>query len=462
MPEMEVTIQSNQMDVNKEEARPNPEMPSLPQERHIWRMPELPPIPQGLNHFQVAAIEIYQCKYKNWFRAAKEEEWEICPSLWQGAMNSYLHIKSFLGQEKTIELLGGWNPFSCKEKVKKINNWFKNQSLLSIDQRKELEMTPALETEAPVASTSSRSVQGQAQRTSEEAERSQEPSWKGQRQSQLAQTLPTRVQDPQIGAFSHGQCIQHGQDLDEIHSQGAGEDEQSFSTQIIHKIKFVQSNIDVRLGKFDVKINKITSDISELKRNDKKYIEWYQLTNVRLNSIINTCEGIKSKFQVQNEEMEDPLIFNINDQLKILKDHILEIVKKTNKFATHLAKSYSEKQKLKNEIIANVEQIHKNYDPHMPRRSTPLTEENLSVKESFNPLLGENVISAKDICKLEEWPTLSGEGEYNHIELIRTIDMLQEDFNIPDEIIVGKLHCLFTRNANKWYYKMRIEYGKHD
>ncbi|MBW0590688.1 hypothetical protein O181_130403 [Austropuccinia psidii MF-1] len=153
---MEATIQSNQMDVDKEEAILNPEMPNLPQERHIWRMPELPPIPQGLNHFQVAAIEIYQCQYKNWFREAKEEEWEICPSLWQGAMNSYLHIKSFLGQEKTIELLGGWSPLSCKDKVKKINNWLKNQSLSSIDQKKELEMTPALETEAPVASTSSK------------------------------------------------------------------------------------------------------------------------------------------------------------------------------------------------------------------------------------------------------------------------------------------------------------------
>ncbi|MBW0531463.1 hypothetical protein O181_071178 [Austropuccinia psidii MF-1] len=95
-------------------------------------------------------------KYKNWFREAKEEEWEICPSLWQEAMNSYLHIKSFLLQEKTIELLGGWSPLSCKEKVKKIKNWLKNQSLLSIDQKKELEMTPALETEGPVASTSSK------------------------------------------------------------------------------------------------------------------------------------------------------------------------------------------------------------------------------------------------------------------------------------------------------------------
>ncbi|MBW0511786.1 hypothetical protein O181_051501 [Austropuccinia psidii MF-1] len=71
-------------------------------------------------------------------------------------MNSYLHIKSFLGQDKTIELSGGCIPLYCKEKVKKINDWSKNQSLLSIDQKKELGMTPALETEGPVAFTSSK------------------------------------------------------------------------------------------------------------------------------------------------------------------------------------------------------------------------------------------------------------------------------------------------------------------
>ncbi|MBW0483436.1 hypothetical protein O181_023151 [Austropuccinia psidii MF-1] len=155
---MEATIKSNQMDVETEEARPGPDLASLPQERHVWRMPEFPPIPQGLNHFQVEAIEMYQSQSKNWFREAKEEEWEICPSLWQGAMNSYLKIKSFQ------------------------------------DQKKELKMTPALEKEDPVAP----SVQRQAQRTSEEEERSQEPLRKGKRQSQLAQTLPTGVQDPQI------------------------------------------------------------------------------------------------------------------------------------------------------------------------------------------------------------------------------------------------------------------------
>ncbi|MBW0562394.1 hypothetical protein O181_102109 [Austropuccinia psidii MF-1] len=66
-------------------------------------------------------------------------------------------------------------PIVQKRKGPKYKELVEEPKSLTIDQKKELEMTPALETEAPVASTSSRSVQGQAQRTSEEAERSQEP-----------------------------------------------------------------------------------------------------------------------------------------------------------------------------------------------------------------------------------------------------------------------------------------------
>ncbi|MBW0563777.1 hypothetical protein O181_103492 [Austropuccinia psidii MF-1] len=287
---MEETIQSNQMDVDKEEARPNPEVSNLPQERHIWKIPEFPPIPQGLNHFQVESIEVYQCQYKNWFTAAKEEQWEIFPSLWQGAMNSYLHIKSFLGQEKTIEILGGWRPLSCKEKVKMIKNWLKNQSLLSIDQKKDLEMTPALETEGPVASTSSRSVQRQAQRTSEEEERSQEPSRQGKRQSQLAQTLPTRVQDPQIRAFSRGQCLQYGQESYGIHSQRAGKDEKNLSMEIIKEIHFVKTSINVEIGKIDAKLTKIPLEINALKKNDKHSAEMHKSVIAKLELLTNTCD----------------------------------------------------------------------------------------------------------------------------------------------------------------------------
>ncbi|MBW0466572.1 hypothetical protein O181_006287 [Austropuccinia psidii MF-1] len=98
----------------------------------------------------------------------------------------------------------------------------------------------------------------------------------------------------------------------------------------------------------------------------------------------------------------------------------------------------------------------------MPQNSTPFTEDKLSVRGSLTPFLGENAISAKDIPKLEEEQKFFGEGEYNNIEFIRTIDMLQEDFHIPYDIIVGKLNSLFTRTAKKWYSKMKQEHEKHN
>ncbi|MBW0469832.1 hypothetical protein O181_009547 [Austropuccinia psidii MF-1] len=122
-------------------------------------------------------------------------------------MNSYLHIKSFLGQVSTIELLEGWSPMSWKAKVKKIKNWLKNQSILSVDQKKKLEMTPDLEKKVPVVSTSSRTPQRQPQETSEQGERFQKQKKQVKRQSKLAKTLPTRVKDSQIEAFSHGKYV---------------------------------------------------------------------------------------------------------------------------------------------------------------------------------------------------------------------------------------------------------------
>ncbi|MBW0495609.1 hypothetical protein O181_035324 [Austropuccinia psidii MF-1] len=175
-------------------------------------------------------------------------------------------------------------------------------------------------------------------------------------------------------------------------------------------------------------------NINDLKKNNQNSAQFHKSKIAKLKLISNTCDRIESKYQVQDDEMEDISTKTINDQLKIRKYYVLTVVNNTNQFAIHLERSDSERQKLKYEILAHVEKIHKSYEPnpHMPRHSTPLTEEKLSVKGSPNPFLGENSISTKDIPKLEEWPTFSSEGEYNHIEFIRTIYMSQEDFNIPE------------------------------
>ncbi|MBW0506106.1 hypothetical protein O181_045821 [Austropuccinia psidii MF-1] len=86
---------------------------------------------------------------------AKQQEWELLPSLWIGIMNSYLQVKKLMGPEKTEELLKGWIPISCKGQVQQIKAWLKGQSMLSEDQKKKLaqgkENSPVA---APQASTS--------------------------------------------------------------------------------------------------------------------------------------------------------------------------------------------------------------------------------------------------------------------------------------------------------------------
>ncbi|MBW0553006.1 hypothetical protein O181_092721 [Austropuccinia psidii MF-1] len=217
--------------------------------------------------------------------------------------------------------------------------------------------------------TSSRSIQRQAQMTLERSRKVERTIKARANAKAIGTDLTHRGTGSPNWTFSHGQCVQYGQNSNGIHRQGAGKDEEDFSTQINH----VQTSINLEIGKLDEKLTKITLDISDLKRHDKKYTEWYKLTNSRSDSIINECSRIESTCKVQNDEMEDLSISKMNDQRKILQDHVFKIVENTNQFATHLAKSDSERQKFKDEIIENVEQIHKNYEPNMPRNSTPLT-----------------------------------------------------------------------------------------
>ncbi|MBW0557389.1 hypothetical protein O181_097104 [Austropuccinia psidii MF-1] len=210
-------------------------------------------------------------------------------------------------------------------------------------------MTPTLE-EGPVSSTSAKPA------------------------PETSKAKPKGPQKKKNGPKSH-QCLQYGQDSYGIQSQRAGKDQKDLLMRKIQEIQLLKSSIDVELGKFVAKLNKITSGISELKRNEKNSTEWYKLTHVKLDSITNKCDRIASKFQVQNYEIEDLSILNINDKLSVLKYYVLEILNNTNQFATPLAESDSERQKLRNGIIANVEKIHKNYESNMPRHSTSFTEE---------------------------------------------------------------------------------------
>ncbi|MBW0510112.1 hypothetical protein O181_049827 [Austropuccinia psidii MF-1] len=58
-------------------------------------------------------------------------------------------------------------------------------------------------------------------------------------------------------------------------------------------------------------------------------------------------------------------------------------------------------------------------------------------------------------------PTFTGEGEYDHVSFFKTIDMLQEDHAIPDELSTARLHSLFEKSAKRCYYGIRQTNGKN-
>ncbi|MBW0546802.1 hypothetical protein O181_086517 [Austropuccinia psidii MF-1] len=56
---------------------------------------------------------------------------------------------------------------------------------------------------------------------------------------------------------------------------------------------------------------------------------------------------------------------------------------------------------------------------------------------NLEPSMGQALL--KEFPKLKEWTHFSGEGKYDHMEFIRGIDMIKEDFELPDRFVTASL-----------------------
>ncbi|MBW0589964.1 hypothetical protein O181_129679 [Austropuccinia psidii MF-1] len=65
----------------------------------------------------------------------------------------------------------------------------------------------------------------------------------------------------------------------------------------------------------------------------------------------------------------------------------------------------------------------------------------------------------KEVPKLNECPHFSGEGEYDHMEFIRGIEIIKEDFELPERLVAARFNTLLTRSAHRWYIKLRQAHG---
>ncbi|MBW0536580.1 hypothetical protein O181_076295 [Austropuccinia psidii MF-1] len=102
--------------------------------------------------------------------------------------------------------------------------------------------------------------------------------------------------------------------------------------------------------------------------------------------------------------------------------------------------------------------------------STPFSHIRSPVKpkeEITNPFITDlsyqyySQVLMKEAPQSKEWPTFTGEGEYDHMSFIKTINMLQKDYAIPDELITARLPSLFEKSEKRWYYGIRQKNGKN-
>ncbi|MBW0498127.1 hypothetical protein O181_037842 [Austropuccinia psidii MF-1] len=180
------------------------------------------------------------------------------------------------------------------------------------------------------------------------------------------------------------------------------------------------------------------------------------------------CARIESQVTLLNQPDDNSISF-ITRQLRELRIKVKNLKNSTGHnvalFQEQFEKSDKARLELKEVIKSSIN--NRSLKNDFPRESTPIVDRNvLNLNNDLHHTVSSNAevetaCNFKDIPLLKEWLTFSGEGEYNHMQLMRTIDMFKEDFNIPDEYISARLHSLFTKSAKKWYYKMRQDHGKH-
>ncbi|MBW0485068.1 hypothetical protein O181_024783 [Austropuccinia psidii MF-1] len=139
-----------------------------------------------------------------------------------------------------------------------------------------------------------------------------------------------------------------------------------------------------------------------------------------------------------------------------------------------LQHEFRNSQRCSNSKMNDIEQLLHTF----PRMSTPLNQNEgtrihnpqvLQVQNSqfkgelstsshkLEPSIDQALL--KEVPKLKEWPNFSGEGGYEHIEFIRSIEIIKEDFELPDSLVTESFNTLFTKSDHRWFIKLRQAHG---
>ncbi|MBW0588817.1 hypothetical protein O181_128532 [Austropuccinia psidii MF-1] len=305
-----------------------------------------------------------------------------------------------------------------------------------------------------------------------------------EQEKELEAAIFPKLQDSKNPKRCHGQCLQHGQKFDGIQRQRGAKDEKtpfpkeiSLSTHVLSTLTDLK---DSSLPLKDIKnsllslqgINNSLSSLKQIVLQSKQEIDniKYMVENNKPKVLINNTQkliqgqqelykyikDIKDKTLTIND---DGSIDNLKEKLNKLSISVERFEEKTSSLQKllldHVEKSDEARMHLKNDIQSEMRLITQKMDKineansNIPKLLTPFSHirnPDKPKKELANPFITDlshqdnNQVLMKGAPQLKEWPTFTGEGEYDHMSFIKTIDMIHEDYAIPDELITARLH----------------------
>ncbi|MBW0560335.1 hypothetical protein O181_100050 [Austropuccinia psidii MF-1] len=95
----------------------------------------------------------------------------------------------------------------------------------------------------------------------------------------------------------------------------------------------------------------------------------------------------------------------------------------------------------------------RNYNPQIFHvESSQLKNEFSTYLHNLIPSMVQELL--KGVPKLKELAHFGGEGECDHIEFIRFIDMIEEALELPGILATERFNTLFTKSADRGYIKL--------
>ncbi|MBW0578770.1 hypothetical protein O181_118485 [Austropuccinia psidii MF-1] len=95
------------------------------------------------------------------------------------------------------------------------------------------------------------------------------------------------------------------------------------------------------------------------------------------------------------------------------------------------------------QLMHTLKRMSKNLNEFEGTRNSKLKNEFSTSFQNLEPSMGQKRM--KEVPKLKEWPHFSGEGEYDHMGFIRGIEVIKEDFELPERLVTEIYNTLFTR-----------------